>query len=541
MDTKWKKSKTAGLWIGIIIVVLTGIVIITGGGMLNYINDIRWIVLESGESEATPLLTRVIPQRIWIVLIASGAAMLVGIIMAVFFTGQRDLEGKIRLNRFDRIYTEIKLIMLGGLFIAFIPTTIMWLEQIKTSDWCKGVIGQLNDQQMGRLEVYYGLPCYDDYSFIPQDVETLLLILAFVIEIFIAVIIVLSIVKRIKDHSFCRSFFVYDIIAKITDGMRKSERVDLVVLGICIACTFLSSTIFGSALVLLLLLIFVPKLLTQYKDIRKGVNKVKEGDIDYKIPVTSKTDLGRLATSINDISNVTSIAVQNEIKHQKMKTDLISNVSHDLKTPLTSMISYLDLLKREGLDSENAEEYLRILDEKTQRLKILTEELFEAAKASSGEMPVNLTEIEVGALVSQAVAELEERLQSNNLDVIFTDKVADTKVIADGQLLWRVVENLLVNVSKYALPHSRVYIDLEEAEDKVVLEIKNMSKERLNISVDELMERFKRGDDSRNTEGSGLGLAIARDLTSLIGGEFNISIDGDLFKATVILKKRGRL
>lgn len=537
MDTKWKKSKIAGLWIGIILIVITGIVIITGSGMLSYIYDIRWMALESEESKARPFLTYIIPQKIFLFMLVAGVIMLVGLIIAIVFTGQRTSEGRIKLNKFDRIYTDIKLILFGSLFIAFVPTVIAWFDLIKKSDWSKGIIELLNNRELERLQWNYGLPDYDEYGLIPDKIAALLLIIAFAIEIYIAVIIILSLVKSIKDRSVLKSFFAYDIITRIVDAIRKSERVDVVVLGILIACTLLSATVFGSAIVLLLLLIFVPKLLTQYKEIKKGVDEVKQGNIDYKIPITSKTDLGRLASSINDISDVTSIAVQNEIKHQKMKTDLISNVSHDLKTPLTSMISYLDLLKREGLDGENAEEYLRILDEKTQRLKVLTEELFEAAKASSGEMPVNLTELEVGALVSQAVAELEERLLKNDLDIIFTDKVENTKVLADGQLLWRIVENLLVNVSKYALPGSRVYIDLDEEDDRVVLEIKNMSKERLNISVDELMERFKRGDDSRNTEGSGLGLAIARDLTGLIGGEFNIAIDGDLFKATVKLKK----
>ncbi len=530
MDTKWKKSKIAGLWIGIAIIVLTGVIIITGSGMLSYIYEFKWII----ESKK---VNYIIPQRIGGTIIASGVTMVVGMIITIVSTGQRTLEGKIRLNKFDRLYTEVKLIILGGISLAFVPTVIIWFELIRTSDWGKGIIALLSTKDLKQLEYYWGIPDYDNYSIIPENVKASLLILAFIIEILIAIFIILSIIKRIKDHSFCRSFFVYSITARAIDYIRKSERVDMVVLGVLIACTLLSATIFGSVIVLILLFIFVPKLLIQYKEIKKGVDKVKQGNIDYKIPITSKTDLGRLASSINDISDVTSIAVQNELKHQKMKTDLISNVSHDLKTPLTSMISYLDLLKREGLNGENAEEYLRILDEKTQRLKVLTEELFEAAKASSGEMPVNLTELEVGALVSQAVAELEERLLKNNLDIIFTDKVENTKVLADGQLLWRIVENLLVNVSKYALPESRVYIDLDEEDDRVVLEIKNMSKERLNISVDELMERFKRGDDSRNTEGSGLGLAIARDLTGLIGGEFKIAIDGDLFKATVKLKK----
>ena len=199
------------------------------------------------------------------------------------------------------------------------------------------------------------------------------------------------------------------------------------------------------------------------------------------------------------------------------------------------MVSYVDLLKKEGLDSENAPEYLRIIDEKTSRLQKLTEDLFEAAKASSGDIPVNMERIEMISIANQALAELEENLAQNNIDVVFTPKLESAYVMADGQLLWRVIENLLTNVSKYALPGSRAYVDISQESDKIRLEVKNMSRDQLNISADELMERFKRGDESRNTEGSGLGLAIARDLTNLMNGSFDILIDGDLFKATVEL------
>ena len=202
------------------------------------------------------------------------------------------------------------------------------------------------------------------------------------------------------------------------------------------------------------------------------------------------------------------------------------------------MVSYVDLLKTEGLDSEHAAEYLDIIDEKTKRLQKLTEDLFEAAKASSGSIPVNLEYIEMTAIAQQALAELEGRLSAADLEVIFADRTGGNSFVeADGQLLWRVMENLLVNASKYALPGSRVYIDVTDAEDQVILEIKNMSKDRLNIDADELLERFKRGDESRHTEGSGLGLAIAKDLVALMNGQFSIKVDGDLFKVTVALKK----
>ncbi len=276
---------------------------------------------------------------------------------------------------------------------------------------------------------------------------------------------------------------------------------------------------------------------------------MKSGNLSYKIPVEAddngpKSDLDKLASDINEISQATNLAVQNELKNQRMKTDLISNVSHDLKTPLTSMISYVDLLKTEGLESESAPEYLNIIDEKTQRLKILTENLFEAAKASSGNIPCDITDINITEIVNQALGEMSDRLEARNLEVIVKNELLDGTVRADGKLLWRVIENLLSNVSKYALEGSRVYINLSDVSinrqtgaDRVLLEVKNMSKDALNIPAEELMERFKRGDESRNTEGSGLGLAIAKDLTVLMGGIFEITVDGDLFKASVMLDK----
>ena len=223
-----------------------------------------------------------------------------------------------------------------------------------------------------------------------------------------------------------------------------------------------------------------------------------------------------------------------------MKTDLISNVSHDLKTPLTSMISYLDILKKEGLDSPNAQEYLNIVDEKTQKLKTLTEDLFEAAKASSGNIPCDITDINLVQMMDQELAEMADVLEDKKLEVIKTVKIDNeaATVQADGRLLSRVIENLLGNVGKYALEGSRVYVDIVDGPgNNVQLDVKNISRDQLNISPEELMERFTRGDDSRNTEGSGLGLAIAKDLTNLMRGTFRLSIDGDMFKATVILPR----
>ncbi len=218
-----------------------------------------------------------------------------------------------------------------------------------------------------------------------------------------------------------------------------------------------------------------------------------------------------------------------------MKAELITNVSHDLKTPLTSIITYVDLLKNEGLQSENAGKYLGIIDSKSQRLKSLTEDLFEAAKATSGNIAVNFEKLNVASLISQGLGELSDKIETSGLIFRTNFPAENVYVNADGRLLWRVIENLLSNVFKYALPNSRVYIDVIQTDETVKIVVKNISAYELNVNADELMERFKRGDASRHSEGSGLGLSIAKSLTELQNGSFTLNIDGDLFKATIEL------
>ena len=245
-----------------------------------------------------------------------------------------------------------------------------------------------------------------------------------------------------------------------------------------------------------------------------------------------------MADDINSIADAQDAAVQNLMKNERMKTALISNVSHDLKTPLTSIVTYVDLLKTEGLDSPNAQEYLDVLDKKTRRLQRLTLNLFDAAKASSGDIPVHLAELDLYSLVSQAYGEMKEDLDARDLTFILQNHAgASARITADGQLLWRVIENILTNIKKYAMPHTRVYADIYEEENDYRLTVKNISENQLNISADELMQRFTRGDDSRSTEGSGLGLAIAQDLARVMNGSFQIAIDGDLFTANVRMPK----
>ncbi len=240
----------------------------------------------------------------------------------------------------------------------------------------------------------------------------------------------------------------------------------------------------------------------------------------------------RIATGLSE-------AVDEQVKSERLKADLITNVSHDLKTPLTSIISYVDLLKREDIDNPRVQEYLKVLDQKSTRLKTLTEDLVEASKASSGNVKIDFADINYNEIVEQALGEFEDKTNAAKLEMVLNYPDHPVMISADGRHLWRVIENLLNNCCKYALRDSRVYVDIIEDEEAGTASctIKNISSRPLNISPEELTERFVRGDVSRTTEGSGLGLSIAKSLTKLMNGELVISIDGDLYKASVILKK----
>ena len=266
-----------------------------------------------------------------------------------------------------------------------------------------------------------------------------------------------------------------------------------------------------------------------------GALRANEGNYDVPIEVGGG-ELGSIAASINNISEGIGKTVDERMKSERLKTELITNVSHDIRTPLTSIITYTDLLKHEGLDSEKAPEYLDVLTQKSQRLKTLTDELFEAAKAATGNIDVNLSDLDIIALLNQVLGESDATIKDSGLDIRTKFPQSKLSVRADGRLMQRVVENLLSNVCKYSLPNSRVYIDVSQTDDsRMKLDIKNISATELNFDPSELTERFKRGDDSRSDGGSGLGLSIVQSFVIAQGGRFEIAIDGDLFKATVTL------
>lgn len=367
-----------------------------------------------------------------------------------------------------------------------------------------------------------------------------------------------TVVKRMKTHTLWKTTILYMIghgIKTVFDNRKFATKLVLAYGGFClvggISITAMlyaqynygdRATIFFWFLVIMGLgirtFVYLFQKMRQFENIQKALQAIYEGNTNIDLDSDELTGtLKQMAVYIEDIAGGLSNAIQASLKNERQKTELITNVSHDIKTPLTSIINYVDLLKKEEMPNEKAKEYLEILDSKSQRLKRLTEDLVEASKASSGNIKLKMEKINVNELIKQVSGEFEDRFKERNLEEIMTLPEENLFIQADGRYLYRVLENLYSNSSKYAMEGSRIYLDVVPKQTSVVIQMKNVSKEKLNITTDELMQRFVRGDSSRNTEGSGLGLSIASSLTELQGGKFHIYLDGDLFKVTLGFEK----
>ncbi|MDK2942256.1 MAG: hypothetical protein PWP56_1769 [Acetobacterium sp.] len=392
--------------------------------------------------------------------------------------------------------------------------------------------------------------------FYDQNFPRAVMIMLFAVGAALGLNFLLSLVRILKDGSFWQRLlllkltkqiwkFIKNQFKKITlyynDVMKGSPTVKrfmfwailLVVLALSVRVPILGICSF---ICIIYLLYLGGKKAKKYDGILDGLERIKNGEVDYKL-TGFEGALGELAEGINAIGDGISLAVSEEVKSQRLKTELLTNVSHDIRTPLTSIITSIDLLKNGKLDSEENQKYLDILENKAHRLKVLTDDLFEAAKASSGNVEVEFQAVDMEMLMTQGLGEMEEELSKSQLEFI-TQYPKDLFVVtADGRLIWRVIENLLFNILKYAQKESRVYIEFSKCDENKTgtVVFKNVSAQPLNISPEELMERFKRGDETRNSEGSGLGLAIAKDLMTIQQGELKLEIDGDLFKAAIIL------
>lgn len=356
-----------------------------------------------------------------------------------------------------------------------------------------------------------------------------------------------SLIRRLKAHSLLRDSLIYRILAWIAKAVYRfvinrhlTFRAALIVLVFClIQAVAVYGLIFIQSWVFLLLLIADYLLLTSVlvriamdlNIVMSETRKIADGDINHKVPTEHLLSPAReLSGYINNIQSGFSTAVEDRIKSERLKTELITNVSHDIKTPLTSIINYVDLLNKLPLDNETAVGYLNILTEKSWRLKNLIDDLVEASKASSGTLTLHFERLNVGELLKQAIGEFKDRFSEHNLEIVATLSDTPLYVMADGRSTYRIIENLFSNVTKYALPGTRVYIEMLKTDGNALLSVKNISAARLSTSGKELMERFVRGDIARNTEGSGLGLSIAQSLALLQHGTFDLVLDGDLFK-----------
>ena len=365
----------------------------------------------------------------------------------------------------------------------------------------------------------------------------------------IACIFMTTLIKRLKAKQFWRTtivgkifYWFKDVFLKnLSYSINTTPKVILVSIGIVILSYLISILFSGLARIILLIILYgkviheIIKFTRDCSKIEKKLEEMKNGDNSVPLNIDDFTlKFKDTAQNINNISEGIEIAVQERMKSERLKAELITNVSHDIKTPLTSIINYVDLLKKEKIENEKAKEYIFILENKSQRLKKLTEDLVEASKIQTGNVSLKKEKINVELLVKQAAGEFEDKFSKKGLDTIIESDKNEVFILADNRYMYRIIENLFSNISKYAMENSRVYIDIKTRKDKVNICIKNISKEKLNISSDELMQRFVRGDSSRATEGSGLGLSIAQNLTTIQGGTFNLVLDGDLFKVEII-------
>jgi signal transduction histidine kinase len=429
--------------------------------------------------------------------------------------GRKTTEPGIKTYPVDRIFSEIPLILV----FFTIASGIFWTVHL------------------------YELSNHTMFKYVYIGVLTLFFVLVYAL--------LSIIIRQVKSRSFIKNFLIFKILKFILERLSKTFKgiggginslfskqnpmfkATLIVL----ALGLLTMIPFVGFITVPYMLFVIYKYVNRFKLIKQGVKNVKSGIYNEQIALQGDSEFALLADDINSIAAGLGEEVERRIKSERLKTELIVNVSHDIRTPLTSLITYADLLKNEETDNENISKYAEIISQKSERLKILTDDLFESSKAASGNITVNLENVEINSLLIQALAEFDDRIKKSNLEFKLNMPNEKIKARADGSLLWRVIENLMSNTLKYSLENSRVYIDVSEVDNDVLIEMKNISKSELNIPEDEVAERFKRGDLSRNSEGSGLGLDIASSLMRCQNGELAIKIDGDLFKVCVKIPK----
>ncbi|MDO4173373.1 MAG: HAMP domain-containing sensor histidine kinase [Eubacteriales bacterium] len=460
----------------------------------------------------------------------AGIVFLLCLIVLCCGAGRRPNDDKAYLVWYDRIWAEV-------LYILFFCILAAWIALV--------------------------LELIDIWGYTTASAKYMLLCSTTMLFAASGLLLVLSQARRIKAKQWANGWICWRLIRKLCkryiaggivwlyQQVRTSPlRMKIVLLSVGVAvvyaiCAFLLMAVSYEPACITLPLIFIVcfaifygiRAADRFETITQAAADIRAGRTDTKIKLNGGgPEINGLADNLNQISEGLQDAVTTAVKSERLKSELISNVSHDIKTPLTSIITYIDLLKKCNIPDATAQEYIAVLDQKAQRLRTLTLDLFDASKASSGAMQLELAQTDFDALLRQALGERSEHIEKAGLDV----RIRSTPpmyVLADGRLLWRILDNLISNFTRYAAPSSRIYIDMESTGDFVTVTMKNISAVELNISADELMQRFTRGDRSRHTEGSGLGLSIAQSLAELMGGSCHVEIDGDLFKAIVSIPK----
>lgn len=459
---------------------------------------------------------------IWYFLFVAVAGFLLLIVQAVWLictTGRTEKGAKeVILNGYDKLITEVWFLLTIGILFA----SIVWPVTIYI-EW--GI-------NISQIEGFIILVVIATLPFAICFME-----------------LTLSLARRIKAHNLRSRLYFGKIGSRVLNTIREfcQSRKDVEkILSIFVCYVILegvSIKLIKGNKILGIILFFVLQaaafmvvyhMIRDIKTLTKRISHITNGNLDYRYPIANKHSLLKeLDNGINHIGDGLKAAVETSLKDERMKTELITNVSHDLKTPLTSIINYVDLLKKEEMPTEEAVHYLEVLESKSHRLKQLTEDLVEAAKANSGNIELEKMPLAFDELMKQAIGEFEDKFNKKNLAMVAHYPEETVMIMADGRRMYRIIENILQNAYKYALEGTRIYADLSNNQSVVTFTLKNVSAAPLNISPEELMERFTRGDESRTTEGSGLGLSIAKDLTKLQDGTFDIVLDGDLFKVII--------
>ena len=441
--------------------------------------------------------------------------------------------------------------IMGAISVILFFVILVWLTMVAGRNRQEGL--HLNIIDSWGLEIYVGLmlillvfPSWiiADQTFAFPNIIWETIMIAYVSTILLT--FYLGMVRRIKSESFWSNSATLNgvLFTKEVIGHRSYTSKVIIQLAAIVIIhlfgfffTLIMNSLIPFFMVLLMdigIAIYIIKRAIGWQKIKMGLEKMAAGDIEYQIPLSNlDKDQLEMVKRINNIGEGLHHAVEESVKSERLKTDLITNVSHDIKTPLTSIINYVDLLKRENFEDPKVQGYLDILDKKSQRLKHLTEDVVEASKISSGNIKFEFTNLNLVEMITQVSGDFAERFRVRNLVEVLNLPEEEVMIHVDGRRLWRILENIHCNAAKYAMPGTRVYIDMKLTDKSVTLSMKNISEQSLNIDASELTERFIRGDVSRAAEGSGLGLSIAQSLTEKQGGQFNLYLDGDLFKVSL--------